>query len=59
MTRVPARLFGVLMSIDPALAAASGLVLLGERLSWLQWAAIGCIVLASAGSATTHQAEPR
>lgn len=59
MTRLPARMFGVLMSIDPALAAASGLVLLGERLSWLQWTAIGCIVLASAGSATTHQVEPR
>ncbi len=59
MTRLPSRIFGVLMSIDPALAAASGLVLLGERLSWLQWTAIGCIVLASAGSATTHQAEPR
>src|SRR5450755_2847698 len=57
MTRLPSRIFGVLMSIDPALAAASGLVLLGERLSWLQWTAIGCIVLASAGSATTNQAE--
>ncbi len=57
MTRLPARTFGVLMSLDPALAAASGLVLLGERLSWIQWTAIGCIVLASAGSAATHQAE--
>jgi inner membrane transporter RhtA len=59
MTRMPARIFGVLMSLDPALAAASGLVLLGERLSWLQWLAIACIVLASAGSAATHQAETR
>jgi inner membrane transporter RhtA len=57
MTRLPARVFGVLMSLDPALAAASGLVLLGEQLSWLQWTAIACIVLASAGSAATHQAE--
>ncbi|MFI4889785.1 MAG: EamA family transporter [Steroidobacterales bacterium] len=57
MTRLPARSFGVLMSMDPALAAASGLVLLGERLTWVQWAAIGCIVLASAGSAATHQSE--
>jgi len=59
MTRVPARIFGVLMSLDPALAAAAGLILLGERLSWLQWTAIGCIVFASAGSAASHQAEPR
>jgi len=56
MTRLPARTFGVLMSLDPALAAASGLVLLGERLSFIQWTAIGCIVLASAGSAATHRA---
>jgi inner membrane transporter RhtA len=55
MTRLPARTFGVLMSLDPALAAASGLVLLGEQLSYMQWTAIGCIVLASAGSAATHQ----
>ena len=59
MTRVPARIFGVLMSLDPALAAAAGLLLLGERLSWLQWTAIGCIVIASAGSAASHKAEPR
>ena len=59
MTRVPARIFGVLMSLDPALAAATGLLLLGERLSWLQWTAIGCIVIASAGSAASHKAEPR
>jgi inner membrane transporter RhtA len=58
MTRMPARIFGVLMSLDPALAAASGLVLLGEHLTLLQWGAIGCIVLASAGSASTHQTEP-
>ena len=54
MTRLPPRSFGVLMSLDPALAAVSGLVLLGERLGWVQWLAIGCIVLASAGSAATH-----
>ena len=59
MTRVPTRIFGVLMSLDPALAAAAGLLLLGERLSWLQWTAIGCIVIASAGSAASHKAEPR
>jgi inner membrane transporter RhtA len=59
MTRVPARIFGVLMSLDPALAATAGLILLGERLSWLQWSAIACIVFASAGSAAGHKAEPR
>jgi inner membrane transporter RhtA len=54
MTRLPPRTFGVLMSLDPALAAVSGLVLLGEHLRPLQWVAVGCIVAASAGSAVLH-----
>jgi inner membrane transporter RhtA len=53
MTRLPTRTFGVLMSLDPALGALAGLCLLGERLTLLQWAAIGSIILASAGSAAT------
>ena len=51
LTRLPTRTFGVLMSGDPALGALSGLVFLGERLSFVQWAAIASIVAASAGSA--------
>jgi inner membrane transporter RhtA len=53
MTRVPTRTFGVLMSLDPALGALFGLFFLGEALSVIQWAAIACIMLASAGSAAT------
>jgi inner membrane transporter RhtA len=45
--------FGVLMSGDPALGALSGFFLLGEKLSLMQWSSIGCIILASAGSAAT------
>jgi inner membrane transporter RhtA len=59
MTRVPARTFGVLMSLDPALAALSGLCFLGESLSVIQWAAIAGIMLASAGSAATSRFGPR
>jgi inner membrane transporter RhtA len=60
MPRLPTRTVGVLMSLDPALGALSGLVFLGERLSWIQWSAIGCIMAASAGSAATSKdAEPR
>jgi inner membrane transporter RhtA len=58
MTRLPTRTFGVLLSLDPALGALSGLGFLGERLTWLQWAAIGSIVLASAGSAATSRSTP-
>jgi inner membrane transporter RhtA len=43
------RVFGVLMSLDPAGAALAGLVVLGERLGLVQWAAIGCVVVASIG----------
>ena len=60
MPRLPTRTVGVLMSLDPALGALSGLVFLGERLSWIQWAAIASIMAASAGSAATSgSAEPR
>jgi len=55
MNRVPTRTFGVLMSLDPALAALSGLVFLGERLSMIQWCAIASIMGASAGSAVTNR----
>jgi inner membrane transporter RhtA len=58
MPRIPTRTLGVLLSLDPALGAVSGLVFLGESLTWLQWAAIACIMVASAGSATSHAAQP-
>ena len=58
LTRLPARTFGVLMSLDPAFGALSGLVFLGERLGPIQWAAIACIMLASGGSAATSRTAP-
>ncbi|MGC1522453.1 MAG: EamA family transporter [Steroidobacteraceae bacterium] len=53
MPRLPTRTVGVLMSLDPALGAVAGLLFLGESLSWIQWAAIVSIMVASAGSAAT------
>ena len=50
LRRMTARGYGVLSSVDPALAALAGLALLGEQLSAWHWLAIGCIVLASVGS---------
>jgi inner membrane transporter RhtA len=52
MPRLPARTVGVLMSLDPAMGALSGLCFLGERLTLIQWAAIASIIVASAGSAS-------
>jgi inner membrane transporter RhtA len=54
MPRIPTRTFGVLMSLNPALGALSGLVFLGESLTLIQWTAIASIVAASAGSAATR-----
>lgn len=42
--------FGVLLSVEPAVSALAGLLVLGETLSLRQWIAIGSIVAASVGS---------
>jgi inner membrane transporter RhtA len=55
MPRIPTRTFGVLMSLNPALGAVSGLIFLGEMLTVVQWAAIASIVAASAGSAASRE----
>jgi inner membrane transporter RhtA len=51
LRRVPARVFGIWMSLEPAVAAVVGLILLGEGLAARQWLAIGCVTVASAGAA--------
>jgi inner membrane transporter RhtA len=51
LRRIPASLFGVWMSVQPAVAAIIGLVILGQRLSPAEWTGIACVVAASAGAA--------
>ncbi len=51
LRRMPTRLFGVWMSLEPAVAALIGLVMLGQRLSAVEWLAIGCVMIACAGAA--------
>lgn len=41
--------YGTLSSLSPALAALTGLLLLGEKIGWLQWIALLCVMLASVG----------
>lgn len=53
LTRLPTRTFGTLMSMEPALAAISGMIFLGETLNIQQVAALTCIVVASVGSTMT------
>jgi inner membrane transporter RhtA len=51
LRRIPTSLFGVWMSVQPAVAALIGLGLLGQHLSPAEWAGIACVVAASAGAA--------
>jgi len=51
LRRVPARVFGVWMSLQPAVAALIGLVMLRQHLGLAEWAGICCVVVASAGAA--------
>lgn len=45
--------FSILMSLEPAVAAMVGLVVLQELLGPLQWLAIACVVAASVGATRT------
>ena len=58
LRRLPARVFGVLMSLEPAMAALAGLVVLGELLGAREIVAIALVVVASAGAARTAEATP-
>jgi len=42
--------FGILMSLEPAAAALSGILVVGETLTAVQWVAIACVVAASIGA---------
>ena len=59
LTRLPARTFSTLMSVEPAFGALSGLLFLQEHLSLAQWLAITCIILASAGATLTMHNESK
>jgi len=51
LRRIPARVFGIWMSLEPAAAALVGLVVLGQALAVREWLAIGCVMIACAGAA--------
>ncbi len=51
LRRVPAATFGIWMSLEPAVAALVGVVLLGETLVARQWLAIAAVIAACAGAA--------
>ncbi|VFS33450.1 Inner membrane transporter rhtA [Yokenella regensburgei] len=57
LTRLPTRTFGTLMSMEPALAAVSGMIFLNETLNSSQWLALLAIIAASMGSTLTARRE--
>jgi inner membrane transporter RhtA len=50
LRRLPNAVFGVMMSLEPGVAALVGFVALGQGLSWLEAVAIAMVVAASAGA---------
>jgi inner membrane transporter RhtA len=61
LIRLPARTFGILMSVEPVFGALFGWVMLHEVLTGMQWIAICMIILASIGTtltAVTQQTTP-
>ena len=58
LRRLPQAVFGVLMSLEPAVAAAIGFLALSQDLAALEIVAIGLVVIASAGSAAQRSNAP-
>lgn len=56
MRRLPSNVFGVMMSLEPAIAALAGFVLLSQGLSATQVLAIALVVAASAGALRSSSA---
>ena len=59
LRRIPPGVFGVLMSLEPAVAALAGFVVLGEELVARELVAILLVVAASAGAASGAKVAPR
>lgn len=53
LKQLPARTFSILMSLEPAMASLAAFAFLQEYLSVTECIAVGCVVVASAGSSFT------
>jgi inner membrane transporter RhtA len=56
LRQVTPRAFGVMLSLDPAVATAAGLVLLGQHLTGREWVALSLVVGANLGNSLTGSA---
>lgn len=57
LKRLPQQAFGIMTSMEPAVAALLGLLLLDEHLAGLQWLAVACIMMAAVGSSMTARSQ--
>lgn len=57
LRRMPSRVFGILMSLEPAMAALAGFVILGQGLAVRQIMAIALVGAASAGASLSARPE--
>jgi len=59
LRRLPASTFAVMMSLEPAIAATAGFLILGQAMSLTQAAAIALVVAASMGAVRTQIGRPK
>lgn len=55
LKKMPTKTFGILMSLEPAVASLVGFLFLKESLNLTQWLAIVCVMAASLGSSFTSR----
>ena len=58
LRRIPTRVFGVMMSLEPAVAAVAGFLILRQRVHFLQIVAIALVIAASAGVSLARTGPP-
>ncbi|MGI4982427.1 MAG: EamA family transporter [Janthinobacterium lividum] len=58
LRHLPRQTFGILLSLEPAVAALAAWVLIDERLTMMQWVAVMSVIVASVGSAMTARRAP-
>lgn len=58
LRRLRPAVFGILLSLEPAVAALAGLLVLGQRLSIAQLLGMACVVSASIAVTRTRESEP-
>jgi len=58
LRRIATRVFGVLMSLEPAMAALAGFIVVGQGLSSRELAGIGLVIVASVGASRSARGAP-